>query len=586
MMEINVMTKKNGKAREPKLIAKSPTGINGLDEISHGGLPKGRPTLVCGNAGSGKSLFAAEFLLHGAREYNEPGLLVSFEESKNEIITNVSSLGFDFKKLIAQKKLAINHIHIDRNEFDEIGAYNLDGIFIQLNYIVKNLKIKRIVIDTLEVLFSNFMNQAILRTELQRLFRWIKENKLTAIITAETASNSLTRYGLEEYVADCVILLDNRLEQQVSTRRLRIIKYRGSNHSTNEYPFLISRNGILVLPISSLHFAYQASNQRVSSGIKRLDTMLGGKGYYRGSSILISGTAGTGKSSFAAAFANSICKSGQRCLYLAFEESINQMKRNMKSIGIDLGYWIKKNLLYIHSEQPYSLSLEGHLVTVYDLIEKIKPHAVIIDPISNLKEIGNAKEVKELFARLIGHLKMKKITLFSTSLVSENVYQQQSKDPISSLMDTWILLQNLLDNGENNRQVLILKSRGMKHSNQVREVIMSPKGIDLLDVQICSGHLLTGTARIANKAEELENKRHLDIEMIRNKKIKLNGLSKLASQIKALQTELKNANEDMKLTTIQDSLSNKTKAQTLSDISNLRMDISTRTRMKTRRAKK
>ncbi len=532
------MAKKNGKAHQLEFIAKSPTGINGLDEITYGGLPKGRPTLVCGNPGSGKSLFASEFLLHGAREYNEPGLLVSFEESESEIIKNVASLGFDFKKLIAQKKLAINHIYINRDDFDEVGAYNLDGIFIQLNHIVKNLKIKRIVIDTIEVLFGNFADQSILRTEVQRLFRWIKENNLTAIITAEAGRNSLSRYGLEEYVADCVILLDNRLEQQVSTRRLRIIKYRGSNHSTNEYPFLIGKNGILVLPISTLHLAYRASNQRVSSGIKHLDTMFGGKGYYRGSSILISGVAGSGKTSFAAAFANSVCKEGQRCLYFAFEESISQMKRNMKSIGIDLGYWIKKNLLYIHSEQPYSHSIEGHLVAMFDLIEKINPHAVIIDPISNLKEIGNAKEVKAFFARLIDYLKMKQITILSTSLVSENIYSHQNKDNVSSLMDTWILLQNIVDNGKLNRGIMILKSRGMKHSNQLGQMILSPQGINLIDVQ---------TGRIAHKA-----------------------------------------NGGMDLAIAQDSLSKIRKTKTLSDISNLQMaDVSnSRTRIKPRSAKK
>lgn len=582
------MAKKNGKVRESQLIAKSPTGIKGLDEITNGGLPKGRPTLVCGNTGAGKSIFGAEFLLHGAREYNEPGLLVSFEESENEIVKNVASLGFDFKKLIAQKKLSINHIYIDPNEFDEIGAYNLDGLFIQLSHTVKNLKIKRIVIDTVEVLFGNFTNQAILRKEVQRFFRWIKDNKLTAIITSETGNNSLSRCSLEEYVADCVILLDNRLEQQISTRRLRIVKYRGANHSSNEYPFLISNKGILVLPISSLHLTYQASKQHVSTGIKRLDTMLGGKGYYRGSSILFSGVAGSGKSSFAAVFANSVCKKGQRCLYFAFEESVSQIMRNMKSIGIDLASWIKKNLLHIHSQQPYSHSLEGHLIAMYDLIDKLKPHVVIIDPISNLKEIGNAKEIKALFARLIDYLKMKQIIIFLTSLQGENPYQQQSRYDVSSLIDTWILLQNLENKGEQNRGIIILKSRGMKHSNQIREFILSTQGIDLIDGEIGSDHVLTDKARIAHEAQEFANTLLLKTEKIHNKQINLNRITNLQSQIMALQTELKNANQNMKLARYQDSLSNKVRTRTFSDISKLRMtDVSnSRKQVKTRGAKK
>lgn len=567
------MTKKKSKQGDPKLkvISKAPTGIKGLDEITYGGLPKGRPSLICGNAGSGKSLFAAEFLYHGAKDYNERGLLVSFEETQNEIITNVASLGFDFNKLIAQKMLSINHVHVDRDEFDEIGAYNLDGLFIQLNHIVKTLNIKRIVIDTLEVLFGNFTDQAILRTEVQRLFRWVKQNNLTAIITAETGSNSISRYGLEEYVADCVILLDNRLEQQISTRRLRVIKYRGSNHRSNEYPFLIDKNGIIVLPISSLRLNSPASHQRVSTGIKRLDTMFGGKGYYRGSGILFSGVAGTGKSSFCAAFANSVCESGERCLYFSFEESINQILRNMKSIGIDLSTWVDKNSLLIHSEQPYANSLEGHLVVMHDLIEKFKPHAVIIDPISNLKEIGNALEVKALFARLIDYLKMKKITVLSTSLISDNVYEAQSKDNVSSLKDTWVLLQNLEDNGEQNRGIIILKSRGMKHSNQVREVILSDKGIDLLDVHIDAGHILSGTARIEQAAQKRAMELLRDAELLHNKQVKFNRLTNFEHQIMALQAELKNAKEDMKLATIQESLASKEKAQSISDISDIRM---------------
>jgi circadian clock protein KaiC len=368
---------------------------------------------------------------------------------------------------------------LDHVEFEEIGNYNLDGLFIQLEHLIKQLHAKRIVIDTLEVLFNNLNDQTIVRSELQRLFNWLKEKKVTAVITAEKGENLLTRNGLEEYVADCVILLDNRIENQVSTRRLRIIKYRGSSHGANEYPFLISNTGILVLPITSLNLLYQASSERISSGIKTFDEMLDGKGFYRGSSILISGTAGAGKSSFAACFANSVCQNGEKCLYFAFEESVSQICRNMKSIDINLERWIKKNLLMFHAAQPYSQGLENHLMTMHSLIEQFNPNVVIIDPITNLKSIGNKYEIKALFARLVDYLKMKKITVVSTSLLTKSYQDTESNDGVSSIMDAWILLQNAETHGEHNRTITILKSRGMKHSNQMQQILIEDKGITL-----------------------------------------------------------------------------------------------------------
>jgi circadian clock protein KaiC len=449
-----------------------------MDEITGGGLPKGRPTLVAGSAGCGKTLFAVEFLVNGAVQYNEPAVFVAFEENAEELAQNVASLGFDLKKLIKQKKLIIDYVRVDRSEFEETGEYDLDGLFVRLGHAIDTIGAKRVTLDTIEVLFSALPNQGILRAELQRLFRWLKDKGVSTVITAERGDGTMTRFGLEEYVADCVILLDHRVTEQMSTRRLRIVKYRGTLHGTNEYPFLITREGISVLPITSLGLDHKVPAGRVSSGVKELDDMLGGKGYYRGSSILLSGTAGTGKSSLAAAFVDAASRRGERCLYFSFEESTSQILRNMRSIGIDLAPHVKKGLLQFHVTRPTLYGLEMHLVTMHDLIKQHKPQIVILDPITDFFAIGSTAEVKATITRIIDFLKTSQITSLFTSYTQEDG-PNESVVGVSSLIDTWISLRNMERNGERHRGLFVLKSRGMSHSNQIRSFELTDDGIKL-----------------------------------------------------------------------------------------------------------
>ena len=535
-------------------LPKCQTGIRGLDEITEGGIPKGRPTLVCGSAGCGKTLLAMEFLVRGAVQYNEPGIFMSFEESSEELIQNVASLGFDLNDLEARKKMYLDYVRIERNEIEETGEYDLEGLFIRLNHAIDSIGAKRVVLDTIESLYGGLSNESILRAELRRLFRWLKEKGVSAIVTGERGENTLTRHGLEEYVSDCVILLDNRVEGQISTRRLRIVKYRGSAHGTNEYPFLIDEKGISVLPITSIGLQHDVSTERISSGISRLDTMLGGEGYYRGSSILISGTAGTGKTSIASGFANSACSRGEKCLYFAFEEAPSQIIRNMRSIGIDLEPWIKQGLLDIYAVRPTIYGLEMHLVKMYKLVRDFKPRVVIIDPVTNLIAIGSDTEVKSMLSRLIDFLKANLITALFTNLSHAGgaLSLEQTEFGISSLMDTWLLLRDIEIGGERNRGLYILKSRGMAHSNQIREFRLSEEGIDLLDVYTGPGGVLTGAARAAQEAQEkvAEVMRREEIE---RKKRELDRKSKtIEAQITALHSEIEDAQEEVNKLTQQE----------------------------------
>ncbi len=485
-----------------KNLPKSLTGINGFDEITFGGLPAGRPTLVCGSAGCGKTLFAIEFIVRGATQFNEPGVFVSFEETNEEITINVASLGFDLEDLIKNKKIALEHVHIERSEIEETGEYDLEGLFIRLGYAIDSIGAKRIVLDTIESLFAGLPNQLILRAELRRLFRWLKDKGVTAIITGERGEDTLTRQGLEEYVSDCVIMLDHRVTEQTSTRRLRVIKYRGSIHGTNEYPFLIDETGFSVLPVTSIGLEHIVSNERISSGIKALDGMLEGKGYYRGSTVLISGTAGVGKTSTAAHFAEAACKRGERVLYFCFEESSNQLMRNMLSIGIKLEPWVRKGLLRFQATRPTLYGLEMHLAVTHKIVNEFKPDIVIMDPI-NTFVIGDKEfEVKTLLMRLFDFLKANHITALFTSLTSSEGNLESSDVGISSLVDTWLLLRDIELNGERNRGMYVLKSRGMANSNQIREFVLTNHGVELRDVYSGASGVLTGSARIAQEAHE------------------------------------------------------------------------------------
>lgn len=481
-------------------LQKCPTGISGLDEITEGGLPRGRPTLVCGGAGSGKTLLAMEFIVRGITGFGEPGVFMAFEETAEELTDNVASLGFDVKALVACKKMALDFVYIERSEIEETGEYDLEGLFVRLNAMIEQVGAKRVVLDSIEALFAGLPNEAILRAELRRLFRWLKEKGVTVIITGEQGERTLTRYGIEEYVSDCVIFLDHRVHDQVSTRRLRVVKYRGSKHGTNEYPTLIDENGLSVLPISTLGLKYPVSTKRVSTGIPRLDAMLGGKGYYCGTTVLISGTAGTGKTSLAAAFADSICRAGGRFLYVSFEESPEQLIRNMRSIGIDLDKWRTLGRLKFHTVRPTLYGLEMHLATLHKLIEQFKPAAVAVDPITNLTAVSERDESKAMLVRLIDFLKSRGITAVFTSLTAGGDAFEQSEVGISSLMDSWILVRMLESGGERNRLLYVLKSRGMAHSNQMREFRLTGKGFELVDVYVGPGEVLTGSARLVQEA--------------------------------------------------------------------------------------
>jgi circadian clock protein KaiC len=495
-------------------IAKSPTGIRGFDDITGGGLPKGRTTLVYGSAGCGKTLFAMEYLFRGITEFDEPGVLMAFEETKEKLHANAASLGFNLEELAARKKLVIDYVHVDRSEIEETGEYDLGGLFARLDHHVKTVGAKRVALDTLEVLFAGLKNQGIIRTELRRLFGWLEDRKLSAVVTAERGEGFLTRHGLEEFVSDCVILLDNRVSDELSTRRLRIVKYRGSGHGTNEYPFLIDEEGISVIPVTSLGLTHEASSRRVSTGIPALDGMLGGKGYFQGSSVLISGTAGTGKSSISAAFAAARCARGERTLYFSLEESPKQILRNMKSIGIDLEPYVRRGLLNLQSSRPSVYGLEMHLVHLYKLIEDMGAKAVVIDPITSLLLAGNPAETRSLLVRLIDLLKTRGITAVMTSLTSDGNWIESTDVGISSLIDTWITLDNIKAGGERNRILQIVKSRGMNHSNQLREFILSRRGVGLRDVYLGTQGVLTGSARLAQEGRDrdAEAARRIDAE--------------------------------------------------------------------------
>ena len=545
------------------MIAKAKTGITGLDEITFGGLPKGRPTLVCGGAGAGKTMLAAEFIVRGATEFNEPGVFMMFEENARELAENVKSLGFDLEALVKKKKISLDHVHIERSEIEETGEYDLEGLFIRLGHAIDTIGAKRVVLDTLEALFAGLPNHAILRAELRRLFRWLKDRSMTAVITGERGEKGLTRYGLEEYVADCVILLDHRVNDQISTRRLRIVKYRGSEHGTNEYPFIIGRSGISVMPITSMRLDHSASKQFIGTGVNELDRMLSnGKGVYRGSSVLISGAPGTGKSSLGAAFAKAACERGERALMFAYEESAAQLMRNMSSIGMDLSRWVSKGLLQIHASRPTLQGLEQHLVVMHDEVLAFKPSVVVVDPISNLSLDDKEHDVKPTLMRLIDLMKQRQITSVFTSLTAEDYTADSARSEVgvSSLMDTWILIKNTEHNGERNRTMLILKSRGMPHSNQTREFIISSKGIDLIDPYLGTDRVLTGTARIVQTEHEAAAARLREQERERELRELETQRKTLQSKIEALRSEAAGLEHDAELLATRNALQDQVNA--------------------------
>ncbi|HUR58073.1 MAG TPA: circadian clock protein KaiC [Opitutaceae bacterium] len=515
-------------------LVKVPTGIAGFDEITGGGLPGGRPTLICGSAGCGKSLMATEFLVRGAIEYGEPGVLMTFEESVADVRKNVSSLGFNIADLVARKQLILDHVFINRNEIEENGEYDLEGLFIRLGHAIDSIGAKRVVLDTIESLFSGLNNQAVLRGELRRLFGWLKERNITAIVTAERGDGALTRHGLEEYVSDCVVLLDHRVIGQVSTRRLRVVKYRGSTHGGNEYPFLIDTNGMSVLPLSSAAMDYTVSNLRMSTGVPELDGMLGGKGFYRGSTVMLSGTSGTGKSSVAACLAHATCQRGERCMYFSFEESQAQILRNMRSIGMDLAPHVARGLLRFHASRPTVHGLEMHLVKLHRLIDEFKPSVVILDPVTNLATAGNVNDSNSMLIRLIDFLRKKGITAFFISLTSGGKTAEGTDEGMSSIVDTWLLLSDLETGGERNRAMYVLKSRGMPHSNQVREFLITSEGVRLVPTYLGPSGVLTGSARLIQEAKDLAIETSVHDELRRKELVLDHRRQAVEAQIQAL----------------------------------------------------
>lgn len=526
---------------------KTPTGIVGLDEITEGGLPKARPTLVCGSAGCGKTLFAMEFLTRGITQFDEPGVFLAFEETREELIQNFASLGFPLADFIAQNKLVIDHVSIDWDQLEQTGDYDLEGLLIRLDHAIKKVKAKRVVLDTIEVLFTLLGDTDILRAELRRIFRWLKDRGVTTIITGEAGEGTLTRRGIEAYISDCVILLDQRVEKQIARRRLRIVKYRGAKHGTDEYPFLIDETGFSVLPITSVGLDYPISDERISSGIPRLDLMLDGRGFFRGSTILISGSSGTGKTSLAAQFVVSACQRGERCLYFSFEEAPSQIIRNMRSVGIDLQSWAQADSLRFKSARPTAYSLDMHLIQLRKQIQTFDPQIVVIDPVTNFDVIGSKADSRTLLTHLIDFLKMNGITALLTSLTRGGDVYEQSEVHISSMIDTWLLVHNPESNGERNRVIYILKSRGMAHSNQISEFEITSQGIQLMDAYLGTAGVLTGSARLAQEAREYDEtlSNQQTIELMR-----LQIESKRAAvmaQITALQAELDIENAETQL---------------------------------------
>ena len=458
----------------PSALAKVATGIDGFDEITGGGLPQGRPTLVCGGPGCGKTLFALQFLVHGAA-HGESGVFVTFEETEEDLLKNAASLGYDVPGLIERKRLALEYIRVERSEIEETGEYDLEGLFIRLDHALRTVRARRIALDTIESLFAGLSNAGVLRAELRRLFAWLKERGITAVITGERGTDTLTRQGLEEYVSDCVIVLDHRVTDQISTRRLRVVKYRGSSHGTNEYPFLIDRRGLAVLLVTSLQLIHRATSERISTGLDWLDEMFGGLGYFRASSVLLSGGAGTAKTTLAAYFLDAACRRGERALCFQFEESPPQYVRNMRSVGLTLDRWIRKGSLRIHAARPTLYGLEFHLATMHREIEEAQPSVAVIDPLSSFTG-GSFEEVNSMVMRLIDYLKGKNITAMFTHLIPGSGASQEVEVGVSSLIDSWILLRNSPPGEHGGRHLSILKSRGMPHSSDRRSFELTDRG--------------------------------------------------------------------------------------------------------------
>jgi circadian clock protein KaiC len=547
-------SKTNADSPRPGELPKCPTGIPGLDEITVGGLPLGRTTLVCGGPGCGKTLLGMEFLVRGVTEFNEPGVCLSFEETAAELGSNMSSLGIDIGALIAKKKLIVDHVFLDASQTEEAGEYDLEALFIRLGHAVDSIGAKRVLLDSVEALFAGLREESILRSELRRLFRWLKDRNLTVIVTGERGEGALTRHGIEEYISDCVILLDHRVSEDVLTRRLRVVKYRGSSHGTNEYPFLIESDGISVLPVTSTDLKHVASNERIPTGVPALDTMLDGKGYFRASSILVSGTAGTGKTTLAAHFVHAACARGERCIFFSFEESANQIIRNMRSIDIDLEPWVNMGLLHFQAVRPTTFGIEMHLLKIHKLIKKIDPRIVVVDPITGIQQSGTASEAASVVLRLVDFLKERQITALMTTPPGDSGAQKQLESTITSLVDTWLLVRDIESGGERNRGLYVLKARGIAHSNQIREFLLTSHGIELRTVYMGESGFLTGSARVMQEAKDASGALLAQQEIERKQLLLQRKRTVLDAQIGSLKLDLETDEQDSRRLIAQEAL--------------------------------
>lgn len=561
----------NNKGFVIKRLAKCPTGIEGLDTLTNGGFPRNRLTLICGSAGSGKTSLGVEFLVQGIIKYNEPGLLITFEEKPQEIIENAASIGFDLEDLINKKKLFIEYIPV-QEEVMQSGDYTLEALFIRFEQVITSIAVKRVTLDTLDSIFASLGNTPVLRAEIYRLFNWLKQKNITSLVTSEAGINTLSRNGLEEYISDCVISLRTNIVSEVLTRFLRVVKYRGSKHGTNEYPFLITDLGINLFPITSNYLNNTVSTEFVSTGVKELDEMMDNKGYYRGSTVLVTGTAGTGKSSLAAVFSNSICQTGERCIYFTFEEMINQILRNMSSINLNLQQWIDKDLLKFYAYRSPAYGLETHLLTIQNVIKEFKPHAIIIDPITNFDLIGTELEIKSMMTRLIDFLKAQQITALFTSLATTINPKEQTEIGISSLIDSWLVLQNLEQSGERTRGITILKSRGIAHSNQIREFIITSNGIKLEKIYIGLNGILTGSARLDQQEQEKLKLLFQEKETLRCRKLLEHKKAILEAKIMALKSEFDADAEELESLIMKEEIQNKGILETRSNMAKRRIN--------------
>ena len=513
------------------------TGVKGLDDVLGGGIPQGHAMLLVGKPGTGKSILSMEYLLHGIELHKENGVYISFEESEKQIISNAASFGWKFEEMVKKNKLAISYIDMQPEQMRTVGDYDLSALILRVKGAIKKVNARRVVIDGINNLLSTFDDERIIRSDLLRLIREIKEVNATIFITGERGHDSWSKMGFEEYLADGLMHLDNRTDGNYQTREIQVVKCRGINHYTGKSPFIINSEGMSIRPLITADFDYKVLKSRVSTGIADIDNMLGGKGLYRGSTVYITGPSGAGKTSISSSFANGACSRGERALFLAFEESSDQIIRNMKSIGLSLDKWVNEKLLYFYTARATTNSLEGHLDNIMTMVREVEPTCVVLDPISAFRPIANENETKLMLIRLNDYLRARKITTVFTALSSDGEYSEHADVQLSSIADTWIVVRIMDYKGERNNVMQLMKSRGMSHSRQMKEMYFTGNGLKLQNVYQGPEGVLTGAARIGQeKYEKLKEARNV-IEIDKNRKKIERKKSLLEASIEALKHE-------------------------------------------------